>query len=273
MTEKVVAEVTTEAKKKKVAIVGFAETSRHMAPYSDESFEIWGLNELYMQIPRWTRWFQLHSREVFVDDFSDRDKEHVEHLSKMTCPIYMCRHYEDIPNSIPFPLEEAIKYFSLCPKRKACKAEGKSCMACREMDAYFTNSISYMIALAIMEGFEEIHVYGVDMAQDTEYGTQKPSCEFFIGWARGQGIEVVLPKEADLCRTFCYYGYEKEPQIKQKFRLKKDEMERRIKEHEEEIRKIDAAMQDLTNKKVLQHRFIDHLRGGSQICDYFIRNW
>ena len=34
-------------RKKRVAIIGMATTSRHLAPYDDDEFEIWGLNESY----------------------------------------------------------------------------------------------------------------------------------------------------------------------------------------------------------------------------------
>jgi hypothetical protein len=68
---------------------------------------------------------------------------------------------------------------------------------------YFTNSISWIIAFAITEGFEEIHVYGVDMAQDTdkngndEYGYQKPSCEYLLGVAE-KYAKVYIPESSDL---------------------------------------------------------------------------
>jgi hypothetical protein len=77
---------------------------------------------------------------------------------------------------------------------------------------YFTNSISYMLAMAIDEGYQVIHVYGVDMAQDTEYGTQRPSCEFFLGVAVGRGIQIYVPKTSDLLKVRWMYGYEDEIQ-------------------------------------------------------------
>ena len=46
---------------------------------------------------------------------------------------------------------------------------------------YGTNTVTYMILLAIAEGATHIGVWGVDMAVDTEYHYQRP-CEinFFI---------------------------------------------------------------------------------------------
>ena len=40
----------------------------------------------------------------------------------------------------------------------------------------------------------------------SEYGYQRPSCEFFIAWARGLGIKFVIPNESDLCKTAYLYG-------------------------------------------------------------------
>jgi hypothetical protein len=77
---------------------------------------------------------------------------------------------------------------------------------------YFTNSISFMLALAIDEGYHTIQVYGVDMAQESEYNFQRPSCEYFLGIAKGRGIEIFLPKTSDLLKVRWMYGYEDEIQ-------------------------------------------------------------
>jgi len=103
----------------------------------------------------------------------------VQGLNQLPCPIYMQRHHEDIPNSVAFPIELFREVFG----------------------DYFTCTASYMIAMAIYEGYEEIHIYGVDMAADTEYASQRPSCEYFIGIAEGKGIKVVIPLDSDLLKT------------------------------------------------------------------------
>ena len=72
---------------------------------------------------------------------------------------------------------------------------------------YMTSSIAWMIGLAITEGFSTIGVYGVDMAQQTEYEEQRPCCEYLIGLARGRGIEVRLPRTTDLLRAVGQYGF------------------------------------------------------------------
>ena len=148
-------EVKTEIKKKtKVAIVGFTGT-REQAPYNDPEFEIWTVNNLYRFVPRQDRIFELHTREQIAADLTHGvdGKTYVEEMAAMKIPVYMQERYPDIPSSVKYPLDKMIEEFGI--ERSNIN---------HKPDAYFTNSISFMIALAIYEGFKEIHVYGVDMA-------------------------------------------------------------------------------------------------------------
>jgi hypothetical protein len=171
--------------KPKICIVGFAP-GRENAPYDDDSYEFWGVNEMYMakEVKRIDVLFELHDYDWIKE--GKRHRDHLKWLQEAKIPILMQRHYPDIPNSLPFPrqvLEE--KY-----------------------GAYFTNTISWEIALAMHIGVKEIAIYGVNMATDIEYQSQRPSCEYYIGWARGLGIKVYLPPESDLLKCFYSYGFE-----------------------------------------------------------------
>ena len=180
-----------EAKRTKVAILGFVHHFKQ-APFDDPEWEIWGLNELYDHIPRWDRWFELHKRSLYEND-RNRTSKHVEKLKAMTCPVYMQEHYNDIPSSVLYPFAQMAEMFP---------------NPCPEARPYWTNSITYMILLAIAEGYKEIGVWGVDMAHDTEYSAQRPSCEWAIGIAQGRGIKVYVPAESDLLKTLFLYGLE-----------------------------------------------------------------
>ena len=177
-------------KKDKVAIVGFAP-HRKLAPFDDESFEIWGINDLYTcgDVKRWDRWFQIHHPDHYAGSKGRKTiPEMYAEYVKWDCPVYMVEKEKDIPNSVEFPFKALVEKYG----------------------SYFNNTISWLIAFAMHEGFKEIHLYGVDMATHTEYGHQRPSCEYFIGLARGQGINVVMPKESGLLRTKYLYGLETE---------------------------------------------------------------
>jgi len=57
---------------------------------------------------------------------------------------------------------------------------------------YINYSIDYMLAYAIHIKVDKIDTYGVNMQYSTSYRTQIPSSEYWIGFARGRGIEVNL---------------------------------------------------------------------------------
>lgn len=76
---------------------------------------------------------------------------------------------------------------------------------------YFTNSISYMLAYAIYLKATVIDLYGCFMGTKTEYAYQKPCIEYWIGYARGKGIEVNTHSPTSLMRIGSrhLYGYDK----------------------------------------------------------------
>jgi hypothetical protein len=234
---------------KGVCIVGFA-ASKDETPWDRPNTEFWLLNELWgwfgtvnEQRARdgkppaaWHRWFELHDRETIgatkaetnairpghVDDAAKHYAWLQSQLRDPERPIYMLEKHEDIPASVAYPLDEMARRFG----------------------RYFTSSIGYMLALAITEGrderfqpvgdshFDWIGVYGIDLASDTEYGDQRPNAEYFIGFARGLGIDVHLPEASALLKADHLYGYERSPShsgllseawIRQQIRAMKDE--------------------------------------------------
>ena len=171
-------------KKTKVCIVGFAPTWPK-APYEDESFEIWACNEFHILNKRMDVLFELHSRNEIENKERDKvKKEHLTWMQNAKIPIFMIQHFDDIPSSIPYPWQHIIEKYG----------------------TYFTNTISLQIALAIDLGFKEIHLYGVNMANDEEYASQRPSVEYFVGLARGAGITVYIPDESDILKSWTIYG-------------------------------------------------------------------
>lgn len=195
---------------RRVAILGFAD-SYALAPFEDRSVEIHGINELHRYLPRWDRWYELHARESF-EIKGNRDQEaHVNWLRAQKPvghpehkPIFMRELFPDIPAGVVLPLEWlSDRFFGRFGQRP-----------------YFTSSIGYMLAMAIAEGRDEaftpiddtavgwIGLYGIDLASDTEYGEQRPNAEYFIGLARGLGIEVVIADGSALLRGDHLYGFE-----------------------------------------------------------------
>lgn len=167
-TEEACAEPAKPPRRTKVAIVGFTPT-RDLAPYQNPDFDIWALNDLFEAIPRYDRIYQIHKRQS-IDTHTTRGEKvtYIKRLRELAVPIYMVEAYPDIPNSVAFPLQEIADYFGY---------------------DYFTNTISYMIAHAIYEGYEEIHIYGVDMA----VGCLAPETRVLtadLRWVRSDEVEV-----------------------------------------------------------------------------------
>lgn len=179
-----------KSKNTTVAIVGFAATSREMAPYNKPGVDIWGLNEAYkypwFKSEKPGAWFQLHPKWDFMRKNNRNDPKHWEWLQEEhPFPIFMFDRFLDVPASVRYPIEDAISKFGM----------------------YLTSSISYMIAAAILYEYQRIEIYGVEMSSDSEYYYQKPGAEYLLGFARGMGIEIGLPENCGLLRGNLY-GYE-----------------------------------------------------------------
>lgn len=225
---------------KKVAIVGTSH-SWSLAPFDDESFEIWGVNNGFINFEnrRCTRWFDVHFFEKKGDVWFRRwantfrgktVNDYIEDLKKIPCPVYMQQKWPEIPNSEKFPIEDIIARFG----------------------TYITNSISMQMAYAIHKGYGEIALYGVDMSAGTEWEYQRPNCEYFIGMAVGMGIKVFIPGESDLVKTLFLYAYgekEKSEWVKKTDVIKKN-MNIKINRTQQEIMNLEAQLNE--KKMIIQ---------------------
>lgn len=132
-------------------------------------------------------------RLYFMDplsEFVEKYPTFVEEVNALECPVYCLKHYPEIPDSIAYPLEDVAGDFGI---------------------AYFTSSISYMIAHAIHEGFDRIVLHKVNsIIGSAEYLHQKDCHEFWCGVAMGLGVEIVT-RDSFLLRPheWCapIYGY------------------------------------------------------------------
>lgn len=233
----------------KVAIVGFTD-HRVQALELGDDFEIWGLNELYQYMPinRFHRWFEIHHpKDLTVDEAG---KKHLRDMAAFDIPVYMHEHYKDIPPSMPFPRTELERLLG---------------------SEYFTSSPAWMLGMAIAFGFRTIHVYGIDMAQETEYAEQRPCCEYWLGRAHAMGIDVYLPPTSDLLSAVGQYAF---GEAGDKFRVKLDERLKWLHEKDNAllngIRGLEAEfnqkMQKLQNER-------NQMVGAIQDCNFWRRSW
>jgi hypothetical protein len=234
--------------KEKVAIMGFA-SSWVDTPFKDDSFEIWTLNEAYKlleqepkfkDIARFDRWFEIH------DPLSPTKNkpEHVKFLSECPCPVYMREKVDNVKNCVLYPFDGILKYF---PRR------------------YLTNTIAEMTALAICEGFKEIHLYGVDMAAGDEYAWQRPNCEYYCGFAEGRGIKLFIPNKSPLLKANKIYGLETDNALSNAMKERNKELNKKLQEASKEI----MALQD---KLASVNAFVDNVKGAISENKQWLQN-
>jgi hypothetical protein len=222
-----------------VYIIGFADTWRQ-TPWDDKNAERWGLNALHKVAADkpFDRWYQLHD----IDKFHSNDlEEHVGWLAAFPGPVYLWEEHMErwasfIPTATPYPKTEVVAEFG----------------------NYFTNSISWMIAHALLEAGtdpttpplrQKIGIFGVDMAVDTEYSHQRPSCEYFLGIARGRGIKVQLPPTSDLLKSPFLYGVEDGDFYRQKLEARDKELAGQFAQYEKIMAEHQAAMHQIVGAR------------------------
>lgn len=127
-----------------------------------------------------SRLFEMHDRSLLE---ISRQNSYFEDLAEMPQPIYMHKHWEDIPTSMPYPLEDVGSVFKGFPRARW-----------DDQKDWYNSSPAYMIALAIHEGASKIGLYGIDVLDDSEYTRERPCLEYLIGLAVGKGIEVIIPE-------------------------------------------------------------------------------
>lgn len=110
----------------------------------------------------------------------------IQRINLMKIPFVGPYKYEEIPLSEAFPLEECVKRFGT---------------------PYFTNTIGYMIAYALLRGVKEIELYGVNQAGSHEYAEEKGGVEYWLGVANGLGVNVTINgKDSQLLKYKGRYG-------------------------------------------------------------------
>src|SRR5512144_2221034 len=100
--ESVQVSASVQPKPLKVAIIGKAPSSRGLAPYADESWEIWTLADLVLckQVPRFSRHFEMHP----VSWFKGNNNAYWQWLLQVTDkPVYVTELDPEMPTATIYP--------------------------------------------------------------------------------------------------------------------------------------------------------------------------
>ena len=242
------AQARLDTRPRKIAIVGYTPTRVH-APFDDPEWECWGMNNLHtaMDASKFDRWFDLHDAETI-----ESDKPHVEWLQSGCggMPVFVFRRRDEWPTSADFPTQYITDKFG----------------------NYFTNSVSWMLAMAIDQvqwaigDGAEIGVFGVDMAQSGEYSSQRPSCEYFLGIAAGAGITTTIPNESDLLKTASMYGVENGGPLRARLLARDRELKAKMAECEAVLRQKEAELADINGQGWA-------IRGAIESNSYILNVW
>lgn len=175
---------------RKVGLLGSGFKSLACTPWLDPSWTFWVHASSLLSIPhlRADRVFDLHPRHVFTMERKNGFKNYYEFLQHCPTLIYMQNRYEEIPQSVRYPLEMVRQQWPTVP---------------------LGSTTAYMIALALLEGVTHLGLWGIDYQSSTEYEEQRANAELWCGIAIGMGVQVVIPAVSPLCHEpKLLYGYE-----------------------------------------------------------------
>lgn len=178
-------------KTKKVGLLGSTE-SLHFAPWGDPSWTLIAhpcCRGACKREPDW--YFDMHRRECFQVDHKSWNPKYYKWLQKLQTPIFMQEDWPDIPMAVRYPREivEAQFFTSVTGQ------------------LYATNHCAYMIPLAMMEGVEEIGLFGCQYS-GPDRGAQRDSLTYWIGRFEGWGGRVIVPRKYNSLCVMPLYGYE-----------------------------------------------------------------
>lgn len=170
-----------------ITILGTGATLARCPEKKIEGGEYWGCNDTYRKVKvDLDKLFIIN--DLYLTQYN-KNKNLVKEINRKKFPVYTLGKYDDLKNNVQYPMQKILKEFKM---------------------GYFLNSISYMLALAIMKKPKCIGMFGVDMSFGTniEYMRNEKSCiEFWLGIATGRGIEVHIPQESTIMKRQGYGAF------------------------------------------------------------------
>ena len=187
--------------------------------------EVSVVNEAHRNLPEGrqaSRVFQMHPRDwreaerrylnhgalpFNVDpDCFGRNKEHIEYLQKCGVSVYGQQVWPDIPTSVCYPFELVTEQVGI-----HLPPHG-------EQRLWATSSFAYMIALLITEHLlgekvRELRLFSVELPLGTwrERTWEWPCFAYYLGLAKGLGIDVLLPLDGSSLLSAPHYALEGRP--------------------------------------------------------------
>ncbi len=178
--------------RKTVQIVG-AAPSINTDPVI-EGAERWLFNTSYKtdQGRPYTRLFHIHEMGAILGFTPDA----LAWYAAQDKPVYLIEPCPEVPTSVRFPIETIQGMFA--NETREGTIEPETCFGC---------SVDFLIAFALLEGFEHIDLQGIECRNEEEYRDQARSVMYWMGRARGMGRVMTCSKTSGLCMVPAIYGY------------------------------------------------------------------
>jgi len=141
-------------------------------PVFESQSEIWVFNGKGATLPRYDLVFQMHLPMDWGGGWSQRWLR-----SNTKVPVFMREAHPDIPMSVRYPFEDVFKLLDAKLYDEPLR--------------YFTSSVAWALALAVLQGRPQIDLYGIEMSAG-EYEKQKDCFAFWLGFAAGRGTKINL---------------------------------------------------------------------------------
>jgi hypothetical protein len=160
---------------RKIAIVGCYPASWELAPYKDDSWEIWGFSRRNMgKLPRCDKWFELHEQKHFLR-YETEVRGYNDYLQNNKAVVLQGA----------FPAKELLERFG-----PYFFSEGQS---------------AWLMAYAIAQNPTEIGLWGLECLD--QYGPQRWCVQHFAQVARDLGISVTVPEGCTLLTPRKLYAF------------------------------------------------------------------
>lgn len=205
----------------KIAVMGSAPSSAHMAPSNDPNWEIWCCSPPNYMQPRVDAWFELHNLDR---KFSDARNGLYYQVLQQHPRVYTYEKDPRLPQSIVFPWKDYVAEYGT---------------------DFFTSSIAWMMAHAISYKPEKIGLWGVDMSAHSEYDQQRPGVKFFMREAKLRGIDVYVPETSDIQIPNAPYAIREHWPMWAKLKARRKELNDKHAKHQREFEEAKAGLQAL----------------------------
>jgi hypothetical protein len=180
---------------KKTVIIHGKRVSEDSPKQRWPSAELWGVtrcNVVYWResLTDWDRWFDLHPKHATAHHRGILAKrpEAWDWYTRQDAsrPIYLLETDSEVPASVAFPRQQVQAAFG----------------------GHFTVSVDWMIALALLEGCQRIVLNGIGTRMEPDYQYAHKGILYWIGFARGRGVEVIVDQPSCYADPAQVYGYE-----------------------------------------------------------------